>query len=291
MNRIPLAVICIFFAIITIITAEDFITLDGEKYEGVTLKRIEPDGLVICYSDGVKKLKFNNLPPEVCSKYGYNRESEAQFLQQLKAQEITSFNNAAQAREEKAKKLSTALEHQTILIPQTSVSSIREQLKTAEWNRDFLQHRIREDESFLRAYLIKHTIKHDESLVRESDQENSEINRLRERLAKHKEELVQKQNKVALAQAELVRATTPPPVDSPHPTLATATTPPPVAVPTVNASSAGFIQRLKNYVVLLSTNPSSSIEGKLPIFSSVYLIVGIIVLALLVAFLRKSKKP
>ena len=286
MNRLPLSVICIFFAIITIIPAEDFITLEGEKYEGVTLKRIEPDGLVICYSDGVKKLKFNNLPPEVCSKYGYNRESEDQFLKQLKAQEVILFNNAAQAREEKAKKLSSALEN--LMIPQASVSSIREQLKNAEWNRDFLQRRIQQDKAFLRAHGID---ERDESLLQQSDQGNAEVNRAKERLVKHKEELVQAQNKFALAQAELVRATTPPPVDSPHPTLATATTPPPVALPTVNASSAGFIQRVKNYVGFLSTNPSAIIEGKLPIFSSVYLIVGIIALALLVAFLRKPKKP
>ena len=286
MNRLPLAVICIFFAIITILPAEDFTTLDGEKYEGVTLKRIEPDGLVICYSDGVKKLKFNNLPPEVCSKYGYNRESEDQFLKQLKAQEVILFNNAAQAREEKAKKLSSALEN--LMIPQASVSSIREQLKNAEWNRDFLQRRIQQDKAFLRAHGID---ERDESLLQQSDQGNAEVNRAKERLVKHKEELVQAQNKFALAQAELVRATTPPPVDSPHPTLATATTPPPVALPTVNASSAGFIQRVKNYVGFLSTNPSAIIEGKLPIFSSVYLIVGIIALALLVAFLRKPKKP
>ena len=234
------------------------------------MKRIEPDGLVICYPDGVKKLKFNNLPPEVCSKYGYNRESEDQFLKQLKAQEVILFNNAAQAREEKAKKLSSALEN--LMIPQASVSSIREQLKNAEWNRDFLQRRIQADEALLLS-------------------SGNDATLIREKLAKHKEELVQAQNKFALAQAELVRATTPPPVDSPHPTLATATTPPPVALPTVNASSAGFIQRLKNYVGFLSTNPSAIIEGKLPIFSSVYLIVGIIALALLVAFLRKPKKP
>ena len=272
MIRFPFAVTCIFFAIITILPAEDFTTLDGEKYEGVTLKRIEPDGLVICYSDGVKKLKFNNLPPEVCSKYGYNRESEAQFLKQLKAQEVTSFNNAAQAREEQEKRLSTALEHQTTLIPQASVSSIREQLKNAEWNRDLLQRRIQADEALLLS-------------------SGNDATLIREKLAKNKEKLVQAQNKFALAQAELVRATTPPPVDSPHPTLATATTPPPVGLPTVNASTAGFIQRLKNCVGFLSTNPSAIIEGKLPIFSSVYLIVGIIALALLVAFLRKPKKP
>jgi len=288
MIRFPFAVTCIFFAIITILPAEDFTTLDGEKYEGVTLKRIEPDGLVICYSDGVKKLKFNNLPPEVCSKYGYNRESEAQFLKQLKAQEVTSFNNAAQAREEQEKRLSTALEHQTTLIPQASVSSIREQLKNAEWNRDFLQRRIQQDKTFLRAHGID---ERDESLLQQSDQGNAEVNHAKERLVQHKEELVQAQNKISLAQAELVHATTPPPVDSPHPNLATATTPPPVALPTVNASSAGFIQRLKNHVGFLSTNPSAIIEGKPPIFSSFYLIVGIITLALLVAFLRKPKKP
>jgi hypothetical protein len=251
MIRFPFAFTCIFFAIITILPAEDFTTLDGEKYEGVTLKRIEPDGLVICYSDGVKKLKFNNLPPEVCSKYGYNPESEAQFLEQLKVQEIASFNNAAQAREEQSKRRSTALEHQTKLIPRASVSTIREQLKTAEWNCDILNRTIRENEALLRT------------------SGGFASTRINEKLAKDREELVQAQNKVAQIKLELLHAITPPPVASTNPAIAAATMPPPVAstnpaiaaatmpppvvspissLTTATISSLGFFQRVKNYL-------------------------------------------
>jgi hypothetical protein len=219
MQRLSIKVICIFFAIITILSAEDFTTLDGEKYEGVTLKRVEPDGLVICYADGVKKLKFNKLPTEICSKYGYNRESETQFLEQLKVQEIASFNNAAHAREEQSKRRSTALEHQTKLIPQASVSSIREQLKTAEWNCDILNRTIRENEALLRT------------------SGGFASTRLNEKLAKDREKLVQAQNKVAQMQAQLLHATTPPPVASPISSLTTAA-----------ISSLGLLQKAKNYL-------------------------------------------
>jgi hypothetical protein len=75
-------VLCFQLAVAGSAFAEDFTTLDGERYADATLKRVEPDGLVISYADGVKKLKFTNLPSEICRKYGYNPDIAAKFLAQ-----------------------------------------------------------------------------------------------------------------------------------------------------------------------------------------------------------------
>ncbi len=61
---------------------ESFTTLDGDLYSGV-VKRVEPDGIVLRTSDGVPKLKFKNLSPEVAQKYGYDPEIETRYLTYL----------------------------------------------------------------------------------------------------------------------------------------------------------------------------------------------------------------
>jgi len=58
------------------------------------LKRVEPDGVVISYSDGVRKLKFQNLPPEVCAKYGYNPESEAMYVARRQSNDVATYQAA-----------------------------------------------------------------------------------------------------------------------------------------------------------------------------------------------------
>jgi len=70
---------------------EEFTTLDGDHYTGATLRRVEPDGLVIAYADGVKKLKFQNLPAEIGKQYGYNPAVAAQYLAQQQASAAASY--------------------------------------------------------------------------------------------------------------------------------------------------------------------------------------------------------
>ena len=76
--------------------AEDFTTLDGDHYFSVTIKRVEPDGLVIAYADGVKKLTFRNLPPEIGKQYGYNPAVASQYLAQQQASAAASYQAAIQ---------------------------------------------------------------------------------------------------------------------------------------------------------------------------------------------------
>ena len=72
------------------LAGEDFTTLDGDKYTNATVKKIEPDGIVVADTDGVRKLKFKNLPPETQQKFGYNPEKAAQYQKQIIVEEIAS---------------------------------------------------------------------------------------------------------------------------------------------------------------------------------------------------------
>ena len=94
MKRYLSAFVFISLVIFTPLRAEVFTTLDGEKYTEATLKRVEPDGVVISYSDGVRKLKFQNLPPEVCAKYGYNPESEVKYVAQRQSNDVAAYQAA-----------------------------------------------------------------------------------------------------------------------------------------------------------------------------------------------------
>lgn len=50
--------------------AEDFRAIDGKEYRNVTVRRVEPDGLVLGTSAGISKVYFDELPTEVRKRYG-----------------------------------------------------------------------------------------------------------------------------------------------------------------------------------------------------------------------------
>jgi hypothetical protein len=69
------------------VVAEDITTTDGNIYTNAIIKKVEPDGILVSYADGISKLKFKNLPPEVAKKYGYDlakAESYEAIVQQTK---------------------------------------------------------------------------------------------------------------------------------------------------------------------------------------------------------------
>jgi hypothetical protein len=64
MKRIPLIFwIAIFLPLLSF--AEDFSLNDGREYKDVTVTRVLPDGIMVMTEDGVIKLPFNLLPPDV----------------------------------------------------------------------------------------------------------------------------------------------------------------------------------------------------------------------------------
>jgi hypothetical protein len=90
-----------------VVLADDFKTNDGKEYKNVTLKRVEPDGIVLTSKSGILKLYFAELPPEIQKKYGYDPGEAADYQKQAyeagvaRAQEITQASQ--QQAEERAR--------------------------------------------------------------------------------------------------------------------------------------------------------------------------------------------
>jgi hypothetical protein len=58
------------FALVTL--ADDFKTIDGKEYKNVTVRRVEPDGIVLITSAGISKVYFTELPKDVQVRFGYD---------------------------------------------------------------------------------------------------------------------------------------------------------------------------------------------------------------------------
>jgi len=52
--------------------AADFKTIDGTQYKNVTVKRVEPDGIMLVTEFGISKVYFTELPKEVQERYDYH---------------------------------------------------------------------------------------------------------------------------------------------------------------------------------------------------------------------------
>ena len=66
--RLVILIVC--FASIAV--ADDFKTIDGTEYKNVTLKRVEPDGIVLSSKSGISKVYFTELPKEVQERFHYD---------------------------------------------------------------------------------------------------------------------------------------------------------------------------------------------------------------------------
>jgi hypothetical protein len=52
--------------------AEDFKTINGKEYKNATVRRVEPDGIVLKSKSGISKVYFTELPKEVQERFHYN---------------------------------------------------------------------------------------------------------------------------------------------------------------------------------------------------------------------------
>src|SRR5438128_8909142 len=84
MSASTFLILIVCFASIAL--ADDFKTIDGKEYKNVTVKRVEPDGLVLATSSGISKVYFTELPKEVQQRFNYDAEKAA-------AQEATARNS------------------------------------------------------------------------------------------------------------------------------------------------------------------------------------------------------
>src|SRR6059058_687851 len=72
MNKTALAIVAALSASIAL--ADDFKTTDGKEYKNVTVKRVEPDGIVLSSKSGISKVYFTELPKDVQGRFGYDPE-------------------------------------------------------------------------------------------------------------------------------------------------------------------------------------------------------------------------
>ena len=73
--------------------ADDFKTVAGKEYKNATVSRVEADGIVIKFHDGIAKIFFVELPPEIQKKYGY--DPEAEMKQKARAANLMSQAESA----------------------------------------------------------------------------------------------------------------------------------------------------------------------------------------------------
>ncbi len=84
-------------------TGLEIVDNSGKAYKNVTIRKVDPDGLLIAHSGGVKKLPFSDLPEEIQTKYGYDPAKAEQFSKEQAALQAAARQRAmeqARAREE-----------------------------------------------------------------------------------------------------------------------------------------------------------------------------------------------
>jgi len=113
LSSIVFSVLGTFYITFTL-HADTFTTLDGEQYSNASVKRAEPDGLLISYPDGVVKLKFKNLPQAIRIQYRYNPATEELYLAQKNSNEVAAYQAIILANEDISKKTNETLENQSI---------------------------------------------------------------------------------------------------------------------------------------------------------------------------------
>jgi hypothetical protein len=59
--------------------ADDFKTIQGKEYKNVTVRRIEPDGIVLTTNFGISKVYFVELPKEIQEKFHYDQAKAAAY--------------------------------------------------------------------------------------------------------------------------------------------------------------------------------------------------------------------
>jgi hypothetical protein len=63
----------------SILTAEDFKTINGKEYNNATVSRVEPNGIVLRTKSGILKVYFTELPKEVQQRFNYDPEKAAAY--------------------------------------------------------------------------------------------------------------------------------------------------------------------------------------------------------------------
>ena len=79
--------------------AEDLTTTEGRIYKGVTITKVEPDGISIMHESGTAKVPFTKLSKEVQLKHGHDavKIAEERKIQEVEAQKLAAKEWAARS--------------------------------------------------------------------------------------------------------------------------------------------------------------------------------------------------
>ncbi len=109
-------------------------TLDGKSYQGVTVQRIDPDGLTIGYAavgggTSIAKIKFKNLPEDLQRQYKYDPDQAAAY-EAKQAQGMAAWRAQQQKQDAAAKQAASQRARQDALEQQQK--ELEQQQKKAQ---------------------------------------------------------------------------------------------------------------------------------------------------------------
>lgn len=87
----------------SILTAEDFKTVNGKEYKNATVSHIEADGIVVKTKSGISKVYFVELPKEVQKRFGYDIDNLGGAASAAEKKRIDEQKAADRERTEKEK--------------------------------------------------------------------------------------------------------------------------------------------------------------------------------------------
>ena len=145
MNKATLAILAALSASIAL--ADDFKTTDGTEYKNVTVKRVEPDGLVLSSKSGISKVYFTELPKEVQQRFNYDAEKATTYsaeqnaaLEQARTQQEEAMGRKAEA---------TRKTNEQLAKEQAGIQWTGEQRQNAQASRARLQQLQQEEDDLL----------------------------------------------------------------------------------------------------------------------------------------------
>jgi hypothetical protein len=101
MNAVMFFILIVCFA--QVANASDFKMIGGKEYKDATVKRVEPDGIVLVTKWGISKIYFTELPKEIQDRFAYDAaESRSSTAKQDTRPELIPTNQAAQQPTEAA---------------------------------------------------------------------------------------------------------------------------------------------------------------------------------------------
>jgi chromosome segregation ATPase len=127
--------------------AEDFKTIDGKEYKDVTVRRVEPDGIVVTTKSGIAKLYFAELPTEVQTRFLGDHASEQELQarlaalqqhEQLLLKQIGEANEAKIHKKRRRAKYLNDMNYMTAQLPalRKEVADVRASMKDVKAQLD-----------------------------------------------------------------------------------------------------------------------------------------------------------